>query len=139
LIDNLEAYDGLALILVTDVELVKWDRDELAETVEGDEADELLDEDVDACRREMLGSCGRALSDALSVTGWRVPSMIVSSPSSSLSEPSSTSSSSVVCSESPAAPFFASSFDRYWSYRSSILCKEGGTRLSKLASRHSKQ
>ena len=45
LIDSLDAYVGLMFMLVTEVDPVRCDCEELADTVEGEEADELLDED----------------------------------------------------------------------------------------------
>ena len=35
---------------------VSWEFEELAEIMEGEEAEEDLEEEVDACSREMLGS-----------------------------------------------------------------------------------
>lgn len=102
MIESREAYDGLTLMLITDEELVDWDWEECAETVEGEEAEELLDEDVDAWSREMLGNCGLALSVVVFCTGRWVLATTTSSSCISSSDPSSISSSSIATSSSGA-------------------------------------
>jgi len=66
---------------VIPVELVSCDAEELTDSVEGEEAEELREEEAEACNREMLGFCGRALarSDDVSASGRLEPSVLSSS------------------------------------------------------------
>ena len=65
--DSLEAYVGLTLMLATEVDPVRCDCEEWADTVEGEEAEELLDEDEESWSRDILGICGLDLSLTLAV------------------------------------------------------------------------
>jgi hypothetical protein len=62
--DNREAYDGCRL--VADVEFEACVEDDSADMVDGEDADELREDDLEACSLDMLGRVGLALSTCAS-------------------------------------------------------------------------
>lgn len=100
-----------------------WDWEEFAERTEGVDAevdDEREDElRSEACSRDMLGTCGSAVFDGR--------------------DPSASSSSSVTPSASSVSSLLFPASFLYLSDSCTMCSRDGGSRFSKLAERHSKQ
>src|SRR5271154_4146088 len=103
------AEEGVGVMVEVEGAAVSWELEELAESTDGVEEDEDLEEWVDACRRDMLGSCGRDVFDEAPVAEWSSSAL---SPSiSSSSEPISSRSASSLSSSLSSTPSVESAAD----------------------------